>query len=477
MTPPKLAFTSILRVLGCSAGVVSAFAPARAQTTCVSTHVAEVFPQHTAAGDYLGGSLAINAAGDRLAIGSAWHDHAAVDGGCVYVISDLGTPTQSEIELLPSLPGENSYFGTSTAINAEGDVLVVGAPGFFGGSTGFMGVFVFRFDGTNWNEEWHTPQLYSDGFGEDVAIDAAGEVIAVGAQQRLDLYGHPVGAVDIVRHQAGGWIREAMVRPADIQMFDHFGETLALSASGNLLAAQSRSQYPVPNGAVYLFERIAGVWTQVAKIQETVAHSPGNFGASIALAASETEIAIGSPFDWRLGYDAGAVMLYRKTGSSWVLDHELFGMQQGPDDYFGYAVAMTAAGDRVWVGAIGQMYQSLMSGAVYEFNRGNGAWPLQGRHFQPNPTNGASFGRALCVDAAGDRWAASEPWTDLYGTDAGLVHLYDSSCTSPVVYCTAKTNSLGCVPQIAAQGTPSVSSPSGFVVSVSNTRNQREGLL
>lgn len=44
-------------------------------------------------------------------------------------------------------------------------------------------------------------------------------------------------------------------------------------------------------------------------------------------------------------------------------------------------------------------------------------------------------------------------------------------------YCTAKTNSLGCVPAIAAVGVPSYSSASPFVVSASNVVNNKNGLV
>jgi hypothetical protein len=50
-------------------------------------------------------------------------------------------------------------------------------------------------------------------------------------------------------------------------------------------------------------------------------------------------------------------------------------------------------------------------------------------------------------------------------------------CGVPVLYCTAKTNSLGCVPAIGSNGTPSASSGSGFVVTGVNVRNRKNGLL
>ena len=47
-----------------------------------------------------------------------------------------------------------------------------------------------------------------------------------------------------------------------------------------------------------------------------------------------------------------------------------------------------------------------------------------------------------------------------------------------VTYCTAKTNSLGCVPQIGSVGTPNAStSTSGFTVRCTQVRNNKSGLL
>jgi hypothetical protein len=49
--------------------------------------------------------------------------------------------------------------------------------------------------------------------------------------------------------------------------------------------------------------------------------------------------------------------------------------------------------------------------------------------------------------------------------------------SEPVAYCTAKTNSLGCIPAIGSSGIPSASVSSGFAVSATNVRNQKVGIL
>jgi hypothetical protein len=48
---------------------------------------------------------------------------------------------------------------------------------------------------------------------------------------------------------------------------------------------------------------------------------------------------------------------------------------------------------------------------------------------------------------------------------------------TPTTYCTAKLNSLGCLPVIGWSGAPSATAGSGFVVSGSNVRNNKSGLL
>jgi hypothetical protein len=69
--------------------------------------------------------------------------------------------------------------------------------------------------------------------------------------------------------------------------------------------------------------------------------------------------------------------------------------------------------------------------------------------------------RYVEVSASGDRTVAR----------------YELLCPPPSSYCTAKINSLGCTPSIRFSGIASASASAGFVVSGSNVRNQRNGLL
>ncbi|HZL99364.1 MAG TPA: matrixin family metalloprotease, partial [Planctomycetota bacterium] len=51
-----------------------------------------------------------------------------------------------------------------------------------------------------------------------------------------------------------------------------------------------------------------------------------------------------------------------------------------------------------------------------------------------------------------------------------------TTCSEPVVYCTAQTNSLGCTSSIGSTGQPSASAGSGFVLSTQELRNNVPGI-
>jgi Tol biopolymer transport system component len=57
------------------------------------------------------------------------------------------------------------------------------------------------------------------------------------------------------------------------------------------------------------------------------------------------------------------------------------------------------------------------------------------------------------------------------------IFLRDRQVPPPVIYCTSKPNSLGCVPGIGSTGAASFSAGSGFIVRANNILNERQGLL
>src|SRR5688572_21305940 len=118
------------------------------QSNCASSSTGAVAPSHTTKLGAAGFRVSVSGSGDKVATSTAWHTHNGIASGAAWVFTDPGTPAQAEVELLPSNATENMYFGHSLAMNAAGDVVIVGAP--TAGSFLTPRVFVFRFDGTNW---------------------------------------------------------------------------------------------------------------------------------------------------------------------------------------------------------------------------------------------------------------------------------------------------------------------------------------
>ena len=141
----------------------------------------------------------------------------------------------------------------------------------------------------------------------------------------------------------------------------------------------------------------------------------------------------------------------------------------------------------------------------HEFQTGDDFWNGYGRAVFMELNAGKNISQALAavegLNSDGDPSGAtnlqeiqadSQPgWTDgpnntLYDiggaykfnqtAPAGILGSLDPCTGTGTVYCTAKTNSLGCVPQIGATGASSASATQGFVVSATNVRNNKPGL-
>jgi hypothetical protein len=423
-------------------------------------------------------AIACTIDGERVAVAAVGYHHQGLQIGKVWVLSGWGALAHIEAELIPPIYNDLMRFGSALAFNEEGNLLFVGARADFVPGR----VFVYRLHGRSWVQEWEASSAnYSDWLGYSLAVDATGDVLAVGAPRR-DNPGpfEERGAVVVYRRQGSSWVMEATITPAQLPQAKDIGNRVALSRDGTVLALSSQafSNTPVPSGAVYVLERFGGTWAQVARLQEPVAYSWGGFSTALAMDSEANILAVGNFQDSRIAYHQGAVSIFRKGSSGWAYDTVILPANPVAGVGFGTSVSINAAGDRLRVGATGTFLGTIRAGAVEEFEFSGGAWQRAAVHFSPTPEENAALGMYVVQGTAtGNRWLATEPWSDAYATDAGQVHFFEASCLTPTVYCTAQPNTLGCVPQIGWQGTPSASKPTGFEITLANSRNQRTGIL
>ena len=133
--------------------------------------------------------------GDWLVVGAPYDDDNGVQSGSAYLFHHEGDEWRQDTKLLPGDGAEYQRFGSSVAV--FGDVLCVGAPLDNEGAVYGGAVYLYEFDGTNWNATRkllpYDPDREAD-FGLSVALD--GQNLLVGAR-RDDDAGEEAGAAYI----------------------------------------------------------------------------------------------------------------------------------------------------------------------------------------------------------------------------------------------------------------------------------------
>jgi len=329
-----------------SAGAVYVFA----RTGTAWAQQAYIKASNADAADQFGWSLALSNDGNTLAVGAQGEgsaatginanqeDNSAADAGAAYVFVRQGATWSQQAYIKPANAQGGDRFGFSITLSADGNTLAVGAYDEDGGATGINGAvnedapgsgaaYVFLRKGTTWTQEAYVKQtttVRNSALGSAVALSADGTTLAVGAVDETSLTRGidgdenskqdntvSAGAIYIYGRTAEGWRRQAYVKSFNIGPTDLFGMRLAVSRDGSVLAAgapgqsgsgrgfnASPEELKAPeSGAVYLFVRNAGKWTQQAYIKAPNADEFDQFGSGVALSADGATLAVAANGD------------------------------------------------------------------------------------------------------------------------------------------------------------------------------------
>ena len=387
-------------------------------------------------GDQFGYAVALSADGRTMAVG-ATRASENIGIGSVYLFRFDGTDWFEQAYVEASNGHSGNSFGEAVALSADGDTLFVGAPRDNGNSQTDSGaVYVFQFDGTDWNEQAYIQapnQIANSHFGSAVALSADSNVLAVGSSG---------GAVSVFNFDGADWVQQAILIASNADDDDWFGWAVALSADGNTLAVGARREdSPATgiggsqgddlsssnSGAAYIFRSVGTGWFQQAYVKASDTKEDDEFGFSVTLSGDGNTLAVGT----RL---AGAVYLFRFDDTKWS-QHAYV---SEPANGFGNAVALSVDGDTLVVGArwesthgggvsSNQNKTSLaLSGAAYLFRFDGTDWLLQtfikstlGRE------KDSIFGHAIALSGDGNTLAVGAPAQGAnvdYGS--GTVFLY-----------------------------------------------------
>jgi hypothetical protein len=174
---------------------------------------------------------------------------------------------------------------------------------------------------------------------------------------------------------------------------------LSVEIAGDLLAvgAPWDSEKGYRAGAVYLFRTTGSGWQQVAKLTPRKSVAKAMFGSSLDLAQNRLIVGAPGEKDGKM-ISAGAVYVFDQVaGGSWSEQTRIVSTDILAGDFFGASVAALA--DGIVVGAHLEDGKGIDSGAVYVFGKeSSGTWK-QRQKLQPDTIKaGTLFGNALATD-------------------------------------------------------------------------------
>jgi trimeric autotransporter adhesin len=418
-------------------------------TGTLAEAVGHMEASNAGAGDAFGMSIALSADGDTLAVGVPHEDGEADDSGAVYVFSKTDAGWGQSAYLKAFVPEGGEWFGLSVALSADGNTLAVGAPGEGTGQANNSGaVYVFIRSGTEWEEQAHVQSQNATvraRLGTSVALNADGDILAVGAPRNGNPPAIPSnsGAVYVFSRSGSDWAEQAFLAPP-VTAGTFFGHSVALSSGGDSLAVGAPGEN-AGSGAAYVFSRTADGWS--AEAQHLLASTTGvldGFGTSVALSADGDTLAVGAPFEGNDGLTAesgsGAVYVFTRNLGEWVEQADLKASNAGESHRFGLSVTLSGEGDRLAVGAPfessaaiginGDQYNTDAghSGAAYVFGEAGGTWSQQAYVKAPNTGALDEFGTGVVLSADGDTLAVGAPFEANDGLTAesgsGAAYLY-----------------------------------------------------
>jgi hypothetical protein len=321
-----------------------------------------------------GNAVAVSADGNTAIMGGP-EDNGA--GGAAWVFTRSGGVwSQQGSKLFGTGASGNARQGRSVALSANGDTAIVGGP--FDGASDIGAAWVFTRSGGVWTQQG------SKLVGTGVPLGAAqGTSVALSADGNTAIVGGPLdngatGAAWVFTRSGGVWTQQGskLVGTGSVTGDVGQGGSVALSADGNtaMLGGQSDN---LATGAVWVFTRNGGVWTQQgSKLVGTGAVGAAAQGSSVALSADGNTAIVGGQSD-NGGFDGiGASWVFTRNGGVWTQQGgKLVGTGSVGGARQGSSVALTDNGNTAMVGG---RRDNGDIGAVWVFTRSGGVWTQQG---------------------------------------------------------------------------------------------------
>lgn len=325
----------------------------------------------------------------------------------VYVRSADGWTEQQKI-VLPSQP---------QCVATDGDTLAVGLAD---------GIEVWVRSAGVWTKQ----AAIAAGTRYVTSLDLDGDTMAVGCSFDRARYNDP-GKVFVYTRSGTTWsVQQSFASGETSGYQDRFGDDVSLKGDRLAVGAPWESVKVRGQGAAYIFERSAGVWTKKARLLDPSPIEFDTLGANVELDGARVAVS-------QVGFSdqTGAVYVWEKTSSGWQIGQRIIAPDGRPGflmDYGGdsFGSGMELADDTLIVGAPEDDDNGSNSGSVYVLRKVGGDWVHQRKIAAPSASPNGYFGMYVTVDNG--RVVVAMPGEDAPSTRAGALYAFDLGFATPV---------------------------------------------
>jgi hypothetical protein len=223
--------------------------------------------------------------------------------------------------------------------------------------------------------------------------------------------------------------QQAYLKSSNTDVFDNFGSSVAVSGDTVIIGASGESSNAtgvngnqgnnsaISSGAVYVFTRSGGTWTQQAYLKASNPGLSDRFGFSLAVSGDTLVIGAYDEDSNATGVNgnqanesannSGAAYVFTRSGGVWTQQAYLKASNTGAEDWFGYSVAVSD--DTAVIGAYFEASNATVvdgdqadnsasqAGAAYVFTRSGSTWTQQAYLKASNTGVNDGFGSSVAV--------------------------------------------------------------------------------
>jgi phage pi2 protein 07 len=403
-------------------------------------------------GEAFGESVSLSNNADYVAVGCPFYTGTQTNQGRVQIFTRSGTSYTHQATLIAPTPQANHRFGNPVAINGAGDLLAVSAyhdsNAMNNGASVAGAVFIYKRVGVTWSlAEKILPPEVTMGFGVGMTYVENKKQLLVSALKPGEtdavVYQYDMSGVNAL------YLKEVMSIKTGIDSIDgQYSPSLSADPWGRWVAAGCfyKDAVGINSGEVQMFSTMdfnlqtepyflmnnEKKMLQLSKIYPPTANQGLNFGVSVKVSGDEQYMFV-SEIGATVGgvASAGRVQIYTKdTAGKWRFKATLNNPSPGPTDWFGVGIAVNYDATYLLVSSYRSDVTAADAGIIHTFTRTGDTWTQGASITIPEAIANSDFGTSISLSSDSLQLAVGAQGGSVSGVASGVVYCFKRADTA-----------------------------------------------